>query len=476
MIPVLSPAEMGEVDRAAPEPIEQLVQRAAGSVARAVVAQLGGTYGRRVVVVAGPGNNGADGKVAAELLSRRGVRVVVVEAGEAPQTLPRSDLVVDAAFGTGFRGTYELPDTAGAPVLAVDIPSGISGLTGEASGAPAHAVTTVTFAALKPGLLLADGPAHAGRVTLADIGLDVSRARMGLLQDADVSAWVPDRARDAHKWRHAVRVVAGSPGMSGAAHLASAAAMRAGAGYVQLCTPTGDGGDGAEGHAGPVEVVGHPLRSSSWASDVVGGSGRFAAVAIGPGIGRSEDTIREVRAAVAGTPRPMVVDGDALWALGTDVAALVRDRPAPTVLTPHDGEFARLTGSVPDADRIAAVRGLAASCRCVVLLKGPTTVVADADGDVLLVRSGGERLATAGTGDVLTGVVAAHLALGAAPARAAASAAHVHGRAAMLGPAHGLVASDLLDLLPAARVAMEDRDAPRTGGGGGDPGAPRPVP
>jgi NAD(P)H-hydrate epimerase len=183
----------------------------------------------------------------------------------------------------------------------------------------------------------------------------------------------------------------------------------------------------------------------------VGGSGRFAAVAIGPGLGREEGTAREVRAAVAGTPRPLVVDGDGLHALGVDAPFLLRDRPGPTVLTPHDGEFEQLTGQRPGEDRLAAARSLAEACRSTVLLKGPTTVVADPDGTALLVRSADDRLATAGTGDVLTGVVVAHLALGAPPLQAAAAAAQLHGRAAMLGPRHGLIASDLPALLPLAR-------------------------
>lgn len=451
MIPVLTPAEMGEVDRDAPEPTEVLVRRAAGAVARAATRVLGGTYGRRVVVVAGPGNNGADGRVAAGWLERRGVRVAVVDATDAPGRLPECDLVIDAAFGTGFRSTYRLPATGTAPVLAVDIPSGIDGLTGVASGEPGHAVTTVTFAALKPGLLLGDGPAHAGTVEVADIGLDVGRARTHLVEDGDVTAWVPDREAGAHKWRHAVRLVAGSPGMAGAAHLSSLAALRGGAGYVQLCSPPGRGEPGPDQpRSVPVEAVGHVL-AQEWAPEIIGGSGRFAVVAIGPGLGRDDSTVRQVRAAVAGTPRPMVIDGDALWALGTDAPVLVRDRPAPTVLTPHDGEFERLTGHPPGLDRLSAAASLAAACRCVVLLKGPTTIVVDADGDTMLVRSGDARLATAGTGDVLTGLVAAHLALGADPSRGAAAAAQLHGAAASAGARRGLIASDLPELLLEAR-------------------------
>lgn len=439
MIPVLTPEEMGQVDRAAPEPVEVLVRRAAGAVARAAVEVLGGTYGRRVVVVAGPGNNGWDGRVAAELLSARGVRCTVFAADAAPRVLPRADLVLDAAFGTGFRGEYSFPDPNGAPVLAVDIPSGVSGLTGAVSGRPAHAVATVTFASLKPGLVIGEGPAFAGAVRVADIGLDVSAATAHLVEDQDLLAWVPVRSVDDHKWRHAVALVAGSPPMPGAARLAAAAALRGGAGYVRLSSP------GVEAPAAPVEVVVHPAPAADWADEVLRDLGRFAALAVGPGLGRDGATSTEIRRLVAAADLPLVVDGDALWALAQDegVAAALAARRAPTVLTPHDGEFEQLTGARPGPDRLTAARSLAAASSATVLLKGPTTVVADPDGAALLVRAGDQRLATAGTGDVLTGLVAAHLAAGARPAAAAAAAAHLHGRAAELGSARGLVASDL---------------------------------
>jgi hydroxyethylthiazole kinase-like uncharacterized protein yjeF len=442
VIPVLTPEQMGAVDRSAPEPVEVLVQRAAGAVTRAALDLLGGAYGRRVVVVAGPGNNGWDGRVAAELLAARGVRVRVLDALDAPAVLEHADLVVDAAFGTGFRGDYTFPDTDGAPVLAVDIPSGISGLDGIRSGRPAHAVATVTFAALKPGLVMADGPDHCGHVELVDIGLDVSSASIHLVTDADVVAWVPGRAADDHKWRHAVWLIAGSPEMPGAARLAATAALRGGAGYLRLSSP------GVADPAAPVEAVSHPVAAEGWSAEVLADTARFGALAIGPGLGRADSTAAEVRRVVATVDRPLVVDGDALGLLGTDVASVVADRSSPTVLTPHDGEYSQLCGRAPGPDRIGAARELAGATGATVLLKGPTTVVAAPAGDCLLVRAGDERLATAGTGDVLTGLVAAHLALGVAAPLAAAAAAHLHGRAAQLGPPRGLIASDLPDLVP----------------------------
>ncbi|MDP8987967.1 MAG: bifunctional ADP-dependent NAD(P)H-hydrate dehydratase/NAD(P)H-hydrate epimerase, partial [Actinomycetota bacterium] len=237
MIPVVTPEEMAAVDAAAPEPVGILVRRAGGAVARAAVQALGGAYGRRVVVVAGKGNNGADGREAARRLRRAGARVTVLDAGGDHTEVPPCDLVIDAAYGTGFRGDWRPPHPRGAPVLAVDIPSGVDGRTGEASPEVLAAVRTVTFAALKPGLLLGRGPDLAGEVVVADIGLDVGRAKAGLVTDGDVGGWLPSRPRQTHKWRSAVWVVAGSPGMSGAATLAARGALRAGAGYVRLSTP-----------------------------------------------------------------------------------------------------------------------------------------------------------------------------------------------------------------------------------------------
>lgn len=448
MLPVLTPAEMAEVDRAAPEPFEVLVRRAAGAVERAALGLLGGAYGRRVVVVAGPGHNGDDGRLAADLLARRGVRVRVVDVGDGPRVLPAADLVIDAAFGTGFRGTFDAPDTDGAPVLAVDIPSGLDGLTGAASGRPARAAATVTFAALKPGLLLGDGPQHAGEVLIADIGLDVGRATTFLVDDADVLAWVPQRRADDHKWRHAVWVVGGSPGMLGAPTMSTTAAFRAGAGYVRLSVP------GVDRLDAPLESVVVEVPAAGWDTPVVDEAHRFRALAVGPGLGRSPEAAASVRAVLAAVDVPVVLDGDALWSLGTDAAVILGARSAPTVLTPHDGEYERLVGAPPGVDRVASARDLSRSTGAVVLLKGPTTVVADPDGTAYLVRSGDARLATAGTGDVLTGVVAAFLACGATPARAAAAAAHLHGRAASCCPARGAVAADVAAALPDAWSAL----------------------
>lgn len=453
MIPVVTPAEMKAIDRAAPEPVEVLVGRAGWAVARAALDLLGGSYGRRVVVVAGKGNNGADGRAAAEVLRRRGVRVEVVDAAGAPDRLPRSDLVIDGAYGTGFRGGYQAPDPAGAPVLAIDIPSGVDGLTGEAVPGAVRADRTVTFAALKPGLLLGEGFERAGRTTVADIGLDVSRASIGLVEASDAGAWLPHRRRDSHKWKSAVWMVGGSGGMTGAVEMASRAALRAGAGTVRMGIP------GSDPSPRFVEVVGRPLPAGAWDEAVAADLDRVKALVVGPGLGLGDDTVTAVRRLVARAEVPTVVDADALTALGRVDGAggrLLRARTAPTVLTPHEGEFARLTGARPGPRRIADACFLATATGATVLLKGPTTVVAAPDGRVMLNTSGDARLATAGSGDVLSGILAAFLAQGIDPLRAAAAAAFVHGRAAGLGWERGLVAGDLLDLIPAAIASLPE--------------------
>ncbi|MGI8810349.1 MAG: NAD(P)H-hydrate dehydratase [Acidimicrobiales bacterium] len=443
MIPVLTPEEMKAVDRSAPEPVEVLVDRAGAAVARAALSLMGGGYGRRVVVVAGKGNNGADGRVAADRLRRRGVAVVVIDAADQPDRLPPSDLVVDAAFGTGFRGDYRAPDPSGAPVLAVDIPSGVDGLTGEVGDGAVRATATLTFAALKPGLLLGAGAAHAGRVSVADIGLDVSRSTIGLVEGSDVAAWMPARPHESHKWKSAIWMVAGSPGMTGAADIAARAAMRSGAGTVRLGIP------GRPPAPRFPEVIGRDLPAQGWEDDIAD-LDRMKALVIGPGLGRSDATVASVRRLLAMARLPVVVDADALYALGSldDPVRILRARPGPTVLTPHDGEFSRLVGCPPGPRRISAVRHVAFTTGATVLLKGSTTVVADPAGDVLLTDAGDARLATAGSGDVLAGVVGALLAQGLDPLHAAAAAAFVHGTAAGLGWRRGLVAGDLLDLLP----------------------------
>jgi NAD(P)H-hydrate epimerase len=291
---------------------------------------------------------------------------------------------------------------------------------------------------------------------------------MHLVEDADVGDWLPPRSREAHKWQAAAWVVAGSPGMRGAAALCARAAQRAGAGMVRVGSP---GLHASEHPAG--EAVARGLPATDWDVDVLADLERFKALVVGPGLGRSPATSEAVRRLVVAAPAPVIVDADGLNALGEAgaIADLLSRRAgsAPSVvLTPHDGEFARLAGHPPGPDRIGAARDLSRRTGAVVLLKGSTTIVADPDGAVLLTMSGDARLATAGTGDVLSGIVGALLSSGLTPLRAAALAAHLHGRAAALGPERGLVAGDLPDRIPSA-IAAALRGPTRTG----SVGAPR---
>jgi ADP-dependent NAD(P)H-hydrate dehydratase / NAD(P)H-hydrate epimerase len=447
---VLTRDEMRAADAAALAHVshETLVMRAGTAVAGAALRMLGGAYGRRVVVVAGKGSNGADGRVAARVLARRGARVVVLDAADAPRELPACDLVIDGAYGTGFKGSYDAPASpAGARVLAIDVPSGVDADSGEAAGAAVRADRTVTFAALKPGLLEGDGPACSGVVEVADIGITFPVPAALLVEDGDL-AGLPRRARDGNKWDHAVGIAAGSAGMEGAAILSARGAMAGGAGMIRLGSP----GDPAAGW--PVEAVRMHLPARGWAGAFLEASAKCKAVVIGPGLGTDAATADEIRTVVAGAPVPLVVDADALTALGDAASArtLLDKRSAPSVLTPHDGEYARIAGAAPGPDRLRAARALAEAVGAMVLLKGPLTVVAApaADGtrpDVLLSAAGVPALATAGSGDVLSGIIGAFCARGEPVHRAAALAAHVHGRAASLGPAEGLVAGDLPGLV-----------------------------
>jgi hydroxyethylthiazole kinase-like uncharacterized protein yjeF len=414
---------------------------------------LGGAYGRVVWVIVGKGNNGNDGRVAADVLRGRGVRVDIIDAAGPPTRLRPADLVIDAAYGTGFRGSWSPPDVQGTPVLAVDVPSGLDALDGSVSGSVLTADRTITFQALKPGLLLGAGPRLAGRLRVADIGLEISATRCHLVERVDVASWWPQRALDAHKWQGAVRVVAGSAGMAGAGALCANAAARAGSGRVKASAI----GERAGARS---EVMEQRLAGNDWSVDVLADLERFGALAIGPGLGRDPGTLACVRAVIGGAPTPVVIDGDGLFAL-----AGIAQRGAATVLTPHDGEYRQLTGALPGADRIAAVRSLAAAYGCVVLLKGPTTVVADPDGDVLLVDHGDQRLATAGSGDVLTGIIAAALAAGLPPLRAAAAAAWLHAEAGAVQQPWGLLAGDLVDALPRALAGLRSPDGVGAGNG-----------
>ena len=471
MQPVLTPLEMTAADQhaiATGTPEEVLVERAGRAVARHARRMLGGTYGRRVTVMAGKGNNGADGRVAARLLRSWGVGVdellvtQEVDPADMERALARSDLVIDAMFGTGFRGRLEgtaamaarATDASSVPVLAVDIPSGVDGATGAVADAAVRADETICFAAYKPGLLFEPGSSYAGRIRVTDIGIGVAGgSRLAVFEGPDLTLPAPGAA--SHKWSSGCLVVGGSSGMVGAPLLAGTAALRCGAGMVVCAVP----GAAAAAQVSGRELVARALAATpdgalaeDAAAAVLKDVSRFRALAIGPGLGRDAETQAAVRRIVAEADLPVVIDADALNAIAVDPSVL-RARDAAglplAVLTPHAGEYERLAGSPVGDDRVAAARDLAARLRAIVLLKGPGTVVAAPDGHAIVNRTGGPALATAGTGDVLTGVIAGLLAQGVPPFDAAATGAYVHGRTADAAPTSpDIVASDLVSALP----------------------------
>lgn len=477
---VLTPEQTAAADRAAIDggtPAETLMERAGWALARTTRDVLGGTYGRRVTVVGGKGHNGGDGLVAARALAGWGVRAEVfpldpvLDREGFARSLTRADAAIDAMFGTGFRGALEgdaahaaaALNASGVPIVACDIPSGVDGLTGVVEGEAVVADLTVCFAVAKSGLMFEPGASHAGAVVVAPIGIDITEAPGHLplvLGEDDVRLLLPVRDPETHKWAvGGVFVVAGQAGMLGAANLVARAALRAGAGMVVLGLP---GRDLAARAAGG-EVVTRALAETPeglldepGAKEVLDAIERFRAVVVGPGLGTDERTAAAVRRIVAEASLPVLVDADALNVLAGDLSA-VADREAPTVLTPHAGEFARLHGSPMGDDRMEAARALASESGAVVLLKGSTTVVADPDGRIALSRAGGPWLATAGTGDVLGGIIGGLLAQGMPAFDAAAVGTWLHGRAADAAGHAGLVAGDLVDALPHALATLEGR-------------------
>ncbi|MDR3665148.1 MAG: NAD(P)H-hydrate dehydratase [Mycobacterium sp.] len=420
-----------------------LMRRAAYGLAVAIAAELkartGGVAGRRVCAVVGSGDNGGDALWAATFLRRRGVSATAVllnpdhthvaalavfrrAGGRVVENIqPATDLVIDGVVGIGATGPLR-PTAAAvfaattAPVVAVDIPSGIDVLTGTADGPHVQAALTVTFGGLKP----VHGLADCGRVELVDIGLDLPQPALLGFDANDVRArWpVPEPTDD--KYSQGVKgVLAGSATYPGAAILSTGAAVAATSGMVRYA---------GTAHA---EVVSHWPEVIAVSDPTT--AGRVQSWVVGPGVGTDTAGDEALRFALA-TDLPVIVDADALTLLAADLD-LVIDRTAPTVLTPHAGEFARLAGHPPGPDRVGAARALADRLGATVLLKGNVTVIAEPDGPTYLNPAGQSWAATAGSGDVLSGIIGALLASGIAPGEAAAMAAFVHARAAGLAAA-----------------------------------------
>jgi NAD(P)H-hydrate epimerase len=411
--------------------VATLMKRAGRAVAEEALRRFPRT--RTFGLVAGDGANGSDGHIAAHVLQEAGK-----EVGDS------GDVIIDALFGTGFHGeprpeaaaVIERINAAGVPVLAVDIASGVDASTGKVPGAAVRADVTVTFHGKKVGHVVGPGLFYSGEVVVADIGLEPADTRNRLVTE-DILRLVPRKGLADNKYSAgSLLVVGGQPGMTGAVILAASAAFRADAGYVAVAAP-------AEALAviesQLVEAVKRPLE------EAVVAAGRASALALGPGLGRGPERKALVRALLE-TDVPAVVDADALHELEPFA------RAAPTVLTPHSGELARLLGedsSWVDAHRLEALSRAVEKFDCVVLLKGADTLIGAPGEGVWVVGDAVPALATAGTGDVLTGIIGAFLSKGMDAREAAASAAVLHRRAAR-SRERGLVAGDLVEALPGA--------------------------
>jgi ADP-dependent NAD(P)H-hydrate dehydratase / NAD(P)H-hydrate epimerase len=443
--PLYTAAEMRAAETRHPD-LGELMERAGARAAEVALSSFADA--QSWTVVCGGGSNGGDGRVMARHLERAGRRVRIVDAKAGETELGEPDVLVDALFGTGFSGEpraeaaalIERMNAIQARRFAIDLPSGVDASTGEVAGAAVWADETVTFHGRKVGLVVAPGRFHAGTVHVADIGLthDETEAK---LATAELLRTVPRRREQDNKYTAGhVLVVGGSPGLTGAPSLTALAAMRADAGYVTLAAP--EATLGVFEHR-LLEAVKRPLRD---ADSVLELAQKASALAIGPGLGREPGVNELVRRVLAEVTLPAVVDADALFELEP------ADWPAERVLTPHEGELGRLLGRAPSevaAHRIASIREAADRFQCTVLLKGPDTLVTSPAGGLEVASLGLPSLATAGTGDVLTGIVAAFLAKGMEPRRAAVAAAVAQQRASAVAPQRtGLVAGDLIDALP----------------------------
>jgi hydroxyethylthiazole kinase-like uncharacterized protein yjeF len=513
-IPLLNAAAMRELDRytitALGVPGMVLMEAAGRACADAVRAVLHTSRAERtnrsprVAVICGKGNNGGDGMVAARHLHHAGIAVTVLllaepkalagdaatnrdiltqsgvplhpvlaEASVRELALSSFDVLLDAIFGTGLSDRVQpnsLPavmieamNRSGRPIVAVDLPSGLSCDTGCPLGTAVQATKTVTFGYPKPGQVLYPGAKLTGELQVVDIGLSSTPLPQGpdstwLLTDDDLVPYLGCREPDAHKGSFGhLLVVAGAPGTSGAAGLCCRAATRSGAGLVTL-------GSSPEVLAavvsGAVEFMGAMLSDFGALAQLCQGK---QAVALGPGLGVSEGAVALVRRAVAEVALPMVVDADGLNALAGHLS-LLTSAPADRVLTPHPGEMARLlscTTAEVQSDRLGSARRLAQAYRCVVVLKGARTVIAKPDGMAYVVPTGNAGMATGGAGDVLTGIIGALLAQGLTPDVTAMVGAYVHGlagdrAAARLGQ-RALIAPDLIDSLPEVYASFERR-------------------
>ena len=487
-------------------PSLDLMERAGAAVARTLERI---SADGPVAVVCGKGNNGGDGLVAARLLRDAGRQVSVLRLappqefsgdarknldrlrGDAPELLANGSgdgieetgagaiaaaaAIVDALLGTGFEGeprgamvaAIDAINTSHGVVVSVDVPSGVAASSGVVRGRAVRATATVTFHAAKPGLWIRPGKAHAGALETVDIGIPrgaPEQASIGLL-GASVLDELPRRGASSTKFTSGhVLIVGGSRGLTGAPQMAGHASMRTGAGYVTACVPSSL--QAILAGAAPPEMMSRGLADEQGSfttealDSVLNETARGGSLALGPGLGRRDGAVAFARALARAATVALVLDADGLNAHAGHLGELT-ERQAPTVLTPHAGELGRLLemdSSAIDAERLRHVRAAAELSGAVVVLKGDDSLIADPSGLVAVSPGGAPALATAGTGDVLTGVIAALLAQGMDPFDGAAAGVWLHaaaGRQAArrLGAPEAVVASDVIEALPAARLS-----------------------
>lgn len=504
-------AQMKELDRKAIEErgissvkLMETAARAVSEAARGLC--INNRETPRAVIFCGPGNNGGDGIAAARFLLEQGgvVRVLLVgrrekmtedaremerrllaaggileEFNPADQTqwedCLRADVLIDAIFGIGLRSAPQGDGAAAirwmnespAPVVAADIPSGVSADTGWILETAVQATETVTFTLPKPGLLTGPGSVCCGQVTVAEIGIpqdlvEQMVCRTFLLTEEWVRSRLPKGKADGHKGDFGkVGIGAGSIGFTGAPTLAAKAAARSGAGLVFLHVPESiypiEAVKNTEAMVFPLPCDGKELSPAA-AQVLLPKLQSYDACLIGPGLGQSDGARAVVEAAVSGISAPLVLDADGLNLLGTHIDEC-RTRKIPAVLTPHEGEFKRLGGDLAGKDRISAARDFAVEHGCVLVLKGRGTVIACPDGTAFLNPTGNAGMAKGGSGDVLSGVILALLGQGMSPEDGAVAAVYLHGRAGDLCAAQwgqrGMLPSDLIEMLPQAFGEMD---------------------
>jgi len=512
---LVSAAEMRKIDRRAMSEFGVstlfLMENAGKEVASAVSRMLGSCDGKVVVVLAGKGNNGGDGFVATRALREKGIQVVTYLLGEKSEVrgaarenlnrlqeppreirseddlkkfkdeILKADLLIDALLGTGVKGDIKgltaaaitLLNGAQKPIISVDIPSGLDADTGKPLGVCVKARQTVTFGLPKLGLFLYPGREFSGEVTIVDIGIPAElltdkELKVNLLTDSEISLLFPCRRGDSHKGDYGhVFILAGSPGLSGAAALSSIAAMRAGAGLVTLGIP--------ESLAPIMEVKLTEVMTLSLPETTEGSLSLEAkerilrmvekvdTIALGPGLSTNSETGELLRELLVAIEKPVVLDADGLNLLNGDLS-LLKNARCPLVITPHPGEAGRLIGKGSgevQSDRIGTAREIASQSRTVVVLKGAATVIANPQGDVWINSTGNPGMASGGVGDVLTGMIASFIGQGLSGIDAARAAVYIHGKAGDIAAEKvgmpSLIATDIIDNLPIAMQQLLPR-------------------